>query len=286
MNKYFKKTMVLIIFGIIFFFLFTSLLGFYTSIRPPKIISHTTPENFGLEFEKISFITDDNITLRGWFIPHKNPKSKTIILMHGYPADKGDILPSTAYLAQEYNLLLFDFRYLGASGGSYSTIGIKETKDLKAAVNWLKSRGINEVGVWGFSVGGAVALMAATDTPEIKAIISDSSYASLKLLTPDLYRLPGLRYPLGWMSGLWAKLLLNIDIYKDSPQKAGQELKLPILIIHSQSDKVIPFTHGLLLQQALSNNAKAEFWFSKDLIHGERNIQYQQKILDFFAKHL
>ena len=35
-----------------------------------------------------------------------------MILLHGYPADKGNILPVLAFLHADFNLLLFDFRYL------------------------------------------------------------------------------------------------------------------------------------------------------------------------------
>ena len=92
--------------------------------------------------------------------------------------------------------MLFDFRYLGQSEGRYSTAGVKETEDLRAAINFLKSRGVNEVGVWGFSMGGAVALATAVMVPEIKVIISESSYASLDLMALELYRIPLLEYPL------------------------------------------------------------------------------------------
>ncbi len=141
---------------LIFFILLTSLWGFYSSIRPPKIISTITPQDLGLEYEEISFTTADNIKIAGWLVPSvaEGLKAKTIILLHGYPADKGDILPALSFLSNKYNLLLFDFRYLGKSGGRYSAVGAKEVEDLLAAIYFLKTRGIEEVGVWGFSMGG------------------------------------------------------------------------------------------------------------------------------------
>lgn len=116
--------------------------------------------------------------------------AKTIILLHGYPADKGDILPSLAFLNERYNLFLFDFRYLGQSEGLYSTAGAKETDDLASAIEYLKSRGVEEVGVWGFSMGGAVALMSIKKIPEIKAVVSEASYANLGLMARELLSPP------------------------------------------------------------------------------------------------
>src|SRR6267142_2627906 len=149
-----------------------SLWGFYSSIRPPKIISSITPRDLKMDYEDVWFKTADGLTLRGWYIPCAKETQKTLILLHGYPADKGNILPALAFLHEDFNLLLFDFRYLGKSEGSYSTAGAKEVEDLLAAIQFLKGRGVKEVGVWGFSMGGAVALMAIEKALEIRAVIS------------------------------------------------------------------------------------------------------------------
>lgn len=283
-NGVHKRMYILAI--IISFFIFTSLWGFYISVRPPKIHSPITPQDLGLDYEDISFVTSDNLTLRGWFLPSKASFAKTIILLHGYPADKGNILPALSFLNKGYNLLLFDFRYLGQSEGKYSTAGAKEVEDLRAAIKFLKARGIQEVGVWGFSMGGAVALMAAKDAPEIKAIISESSYASLSRMAPELYRLPVLRHMLGFLTELWARIFLGINVKEVSPQDRVKNLTLPILIIHSKNDKVIPFAEALLLQDALKNNPDAGFWFEKNLVHGQLGKEYEKRIEEFFGKNL
>lgn len=49
-------------------------------------------------------------------------------------------------------------------------------------------RGIDEVSMCRFSMGGAVALMTAPRMPEIKAIVSESSYARLDLMAHEMYR--------------------------------------------------------------------------------------------------
>ena len=153
--------------------------------------------------------------------PHSAEKAdKTLILLHGYPADKGNILPALAFLHADFNLLLFDFRYLGESEGSYSTAGAKEVEDFLAAIRFLKRRGIKEVGVWGFSMGGAVGLMAIDKAPEIKAVVSESSYASLAEMALQLFRMPLLNYPMAYLIGFWANLFLGIDVRDVSPAES------------------------------------------------------------------
>ena len=266
--------------------IFASAWLFYISIRPPKIVSSITPRNLNMSYEQVSFPTVDGLTLRGWFVPSEKKAAKTLILLHGYPADKGNILPALAFLHADFNLLLFDFRYLGESEGSYSTAGAKEVEDLLAAIRFLKTRGIEEVGVWGFSMGGAVGLMTIDKAPEIRAVVSESSYASLREMALQLFRVPLLNYPMAYLIGFWAKLFLGIDVRDVSPAEKIRNTTVPILITHSSTDAVVPFSQAKALQGALINNHRAEFWFNDDFAHGQMGSDYQSRVRNFFQKNL
>jgi dipeptidyl aminopeptidase/acylaminoacyl peptidase len=268
------------------FLILASIGLFYISIRPPKIVSSITPRELNMPHEQVSFATADGLTLRGWFIPSAKKAAKTVILLHGYPADKGNILPALAFLHTDFNLLLFDFRYLGESDGHYSSAGAKEVEDLLAAIRFLKHRGIKEVGVWGFSMGGAVGLMAIDKAPEIKAVVSDSSFASLADMALQLFRVPLLNYPMAYLIGFWANLFLGIDLKDVSPAENIRNTTLPILITHSSTDAVVPFSQAKTLQQALVSNSRAEFWFNEEFAHGQMGPDYQSRIRNFFQKNL
>ncbi len=281
-----RKVTIRLVIAAFLFFVFGSLWGLYISVRPPKILSPLTPRDLGLDYEEVSFQTEDGLKLRGWYIPSKKKSLKTLVLLHGYPADKGNILPPTSFLQEDFNLLLFDFRYLGQSEGRYSTAGIDEVKDLLAAIGFLKGRGVQQVGVWGFSMGGAVALMGVKKAPEIRAVVSESSYASLSEMAPRLFRIPGLRNILGYLVEFWAKIILGIDIRSNSPLHSVRQTTVPILLIHSSADTVIPFRHAQLLREALADNPRAEFWFKEGYAHGQLGTEYQNRLRDFFDKNL
>lgn len=281
----FNKLMSVTI-SIIIFLLILSLWGFYSAIRPFRIVSTVTPADYNVKYEKISFKTRDGILIRGWFVPSSDSKAKTIIVLHGYPADKGDILPSRLFLHPHYNLVFFDFRYLGESEGRYSTVGKNEVLDLLAAIEYLHSKGMHEVGVWGFSLGGAVALMTAPLAPEIKAIVAESSYARLDWMANDYYRLPLLRYPLAQLTRLWAWIFLQYDINSVSPATTVSRLNIPILIIHSKHDNVISYEHALLLEKSLIKNPHAKLITVEQLQHGYPMQDYQKIILDFFNENI
>lgn len=281
MNAIFRIGLVVLAFLILI-----SAWGFYISIRPPKINSSITPRALNLQYENVSFKTADGLTLYGWHVGSEKKTGKTLILLHGYPADKGDILPALAFLQSDFNLLLFDFRYLGQSEGSHSTAGAKEVEDLLAAIRFLKIRGVTEVGVWGFSMGGAVALMAIERAPEIRAVVAESSYASLSEMALQLFQIPVINYPIAYLIGFWAKLLLGIDLRDVSPAARIRNSAIPILITHSSADAVIPFSQAKSLQEALVNNPRAEFWFSEKSGHGQLDVDYQSRVRNFFLTNL
>ncbi|MCH8741586.1 alpha/beta fold hydrolase [Patescibacteria group bacterium] len=272
--------------ALFFFFLIVSFSGFLSAIRPSKIHSSITPASFSLDFEKITLKTSDGVELKGWLIPKQN-SDKVIIALHGYPADKGDILPAISFLNEDFNILLFDFRYFGESRGSYTTIGAKEVNDLLAAVEFAKERGFQKIGVWGFSMGGAVALMTAQRTPNINAIVADSAYAALPLFLTEPYEnLVFLKYPLAFFTRLWPKIFFGISIDEASPVKKVKGIKIPMLLIHSKEDEVVPFSHALLLKEALKDNPNAEFWFEGGVLHGQVQKEYQKRVNEFFQKNI
>lgn len=280
------KDVALTVGMIIAFFVILSLWGFYWAIRPLKITTPITPAYFKLPFEKVEFQTQDKVTIRGWFIPNANPHAKAIILLHGYPADKGNILSSRLFLHKNFHLLFIDFRYLGESGGAYSTVGKNEVLDVLAAIQFLKQKGIHEIGIWGFSLGGAVALMTAPKAPEVKAIITESSYARLDKMAYAYFRIPLLKYPLGELLRLWGLIFLGYDIKKVSPMDSATSLNIPILIMHSKKDEVIPFENAKLLRKSLKNKHNVHFLIFDNLYHGEEPRDFQKIVEEFFDKNL
>jgi len=210
-----------------------------------------------------------------------------VILAHGYPADKGDIFPAFYFLRKDFNLFFFDFRYHGESGGRYTTIGGKEVEDMLHAIDYLKRKDMKHIGIVGFSMGGAVALMCLDKTNDVEVVVSDSAYARLDLMADELYRqMAFMRKPLLFMTQIWSRLFLRIDLKSVSPMDAVRGKKTPILLIHSKTDEMIPFAQAEMIKEALSENPNAEFYFRDQLTHGMIEPEYQQRILAFLRKHL
>lgn len=280
MNLFFRIMLRVIIYGILAIGIL-SLYVFLTSIRPSRYITGVTPADLGLEYEDITIVTEDNIELAGWFIPSKNAKDKAIIICHGYPADKGNVLSFATFLHDDFNLLFFDFRAMGKSAGNVTSIGWKERMDFLAAVKYLKSKGIKKIGALGFSMGGAVIIMA--DSPEVEAIVTESAYADLESMVHLTYRNFGIfRYPFIYATRLWSRLFLGVDPVDVSPANCIKEIGSPILLIHSERDSMIPVEQAHILKRA---NPAAELWIIGEAEHGAvqgiKRGEYEKRIRDF-----
>ena len=253
MQIYLKILLFIALFLILF-----SLFTFFMSIRPTKIITNLIPSDLGLKAEEIIFESTDKIKLSGWFIPN-NKTNAAIIVMHGYPADKANLLGIAEFLAKDFNVFLFDFRSFGKSEGSYTTVGYLEKNDLLGAIKYLENeKNITKIGLYGFSLGGAVALMV--NHKNVKAIVTDSAYAKLSNMLKRMYGIFFIfKYPLAYLTKLYGILFLRINIDGVNPVDDISKIKAPILLIHAEKDSQIPVNEAYLLHET---NKNAELWSS------------------------
>lgn len=280
------KNLILIFLLIIAFIILFSFLIFIMSVKPGKWPIEFTPESFNLEYENATFESSDGLKLKGWFIPN-NKNNNTIIVMHGYPTNKADVLPFSMFLLKKFNVFLFDFRSFGESQGSYTTAGFKEVKDLDAAVKYLKNRkDVKNIGALGFSLGGSVAIM--NENNDVKAIVADSAYSNLNNMLEAMYRnFYFLKHPFVYMTRIYSKIFFGMDPKDISPATAIKNIDKPVLIIHGNKDSQIPVNEAQLLYNA---NKKNELWIVENADHGEtyalNKKEYEKRVLEFFEKNL
>ena len=207
--------------------------------------------------------------------------------MLGYPAEMANMLGIAEFLAKDFNVFLFDFRSFGKSEGSFTTAGYLEKNDLIGAINYLdKEKNLTKIGLYGFSLGGAVALMA--NHKNVKAIVTDSAYAKLSDIVKHMYRMFFiLKYPLAYLTKLYGILFLKINIDDASPADSIKSMKVPILIIHAEKDSQIPVKEAYLLHEA---NKNAELWIVENaehgMTHGINPEKYEKRVLEFFEENL
>ncbi len=267
------------------FILIISLLQFFLSIHPPRYNDPDTPDNYGLRYENVSFTTSDKITIKAWLISSEKANG-TVIIGHGYPFNKGNVLSVAKFLYPEYNLLFYDHRYFGESSGSITTVGKKEREDVKAAVNFVHKRFKEKpVFLYGFSLSASAMLMAKTN---VNAIIADSAYADLENMIKHIYKIFGpLKFPFVKTTDILAMIFFKVHPKKVSPALAIRDSDIPILVIHGEKDSQIPVENAYMLKES---NPNIELWIVKDSDHGEAHAlakdEYEKRIKGFLKRNM
>jgi uncharacterized protein len=266
-------------------FLLASLGSFWLAVRPPRLTVALSPEDYRLPVEAVRIRAEDGVSLAGWFLPR--PGAPAVVLLHGYPAEKADLLPLASALAPQFATLLVDHRYFGDSEGRATTLGFRERDDLKRVLDFLEARGATAVGVFGFSLGGAVGLLTAAEDPRIRALAAYAPFADLRALGHELYGWMWLgRYPFVEAMLLWGRLAFGADITRPTPAEAAARVAVPVLLVHSRTDEQIPFRHAERLRAALAANTRAEFEFMDRGRHGELPAGFEARLVRFFHRAL
>lgn len=266
-------------------FVALSLVSFWLAVRPPRVIIPLSPADVRLAVEELSIPTADGLRLSAWLVPR--PGAPTIVLLHGYPAEKADMLPLAAALARRFTVLLLDLRYFGRSQGRATTLGLRERDDLRRTIDALAARGFTGFGVFGFSLGGAVAMTTAVEDGRIRAIAAYAPFSDLRALGHELYAWMGpLRYPFVATMRVWSRLFLGGDITAVSPLAAAPRLAIPVYLIASRQDEQIGFQHAERLRAALAGNPRAEFAFMARGRHGELPADVEADLERFFLRYL
>jgi uncharacterized protein len=216
-----------------------------------------TPAIDQLAFDEVFLKTSDGVRIHGWFIPGpiKGKPAKTIALFHGNAGNISHRLDKLLELRKlGVNVLLLDYRGYGKSGGSPSEQGTY--RDGEAAYTYLtEKRKIPPADLifYGESLGCAVAIEMARRHPAGGLILESpftSTIAMGKLVFPWL--------PVRWMVRYRYDNLTKIS-----------ELHLPILIMHSPQDDVVPFAMG---QQLYAAAPQPKTFFE---LSGDHNAGYE-----------
>jgi fermentation-respiration switch protein FrsA (DUF1100 family) len=244
--------------------------------------------------EGVTFPSSDGTLLAGWFIPGESPR--TVILLHGFTDIRDKMLPHANFLhGAGYSVLLFDFRSRGESEGDAVTLGFHERGDVQGAVQFLKDRenadGEN-IGVLGVSMGAATAIMVAAETPELKAVVSESAFKSIDSAIASAFEhfihLPA--FPYAPITVFIIEQRLGLNTNQVVPEEyVGLISPRPVFIIHGQEDETIVPEDADALYSA-AKEPKESIWFIPDAGHAEgaeaAPEEYARRVVDFFDRYL
>jgi uncharacterized protein len=230
------------------------------------------PSAMGWEYEDIE-LPVGNETTHAWWIPAPEPARGVFLFSHGNAGNIADRLESVSIIrGMGFDTLVYDYGGYGRSTGKPSEA--RCYADIRAMYRWLtETRGIppERIVIFGRSLGAGPSIQLATEAPAA-ALIAESAFLSVPQMAQRLYPIfPG--------------ALLARHRFDNEAKIAG--IRMPVLLIHSPDDTIIPYDHGRRLYDLapqpkaflqINGGHNEGFWQSGSL--------YTSGILDFLQSWL
>jgi pimeloyl-ACP methyl ester carboxylesterase len=211
----------------------------------PKPFAHPDdPARYGLKPEAVAIRSPRlDLPLKGWFFQNPAAHGRAVLFLHGWRSHRQHMLkPYLSWLARGYSVLAFDHPGCGESPAGIATLGAGERDDAEAALRLLESRGYTRLAVFGVSMGGTTAIDLAAGHPEIRAVVSEATYARpVELTQPFLIR-KGFPFPylvgeavIAVASARAGRDIASAAAIDAVPRLAGR----PLFLVHGTADHVI-----------------------------------------------
>ncbi len=257
--------------------------------NPPKV-RRSWPADFPVTCLQTDFVSFDGTKLAGLFIPVEKGKG-TVVIVHGLGDCKESLAEQAEFLARNgYGVFLFDLRAHGRSGGKRGTMGYSESRDILAAMNFLREKGWDAGGLylWGVSLGATACLLAAADDGSVKGVIAESPFLSLEKTVSHharlFFHLP--KFPFVHLLLCITRLRTHVNAAEIDVERALPRLeRVPVLFIGGMADRRMPPETIRKLHE--DKPGRKSLWLTPNARHGQpysvAKEQYQQEVLLFLS---
>jgi len=272
----------------------------YTQPDPGVFAYAETPATAaGLAFEDVAFDVQSGETVRGWLVPAaQDQKGVGIVGLHGRGGDRRGQLGHLRMLHDlGAGVLLIDMRENGLSDGSERgmALGMREAQDAVAAAQELRERGYEQIIVFGCSLGGTTAILAAAQDPSIDGVIAESAIARFEDFVAGGAdrRLAMFGIGANWATSWWAGLVVDHTRRRIglssivSPLDAIEKIApRPVLLIHGLRDPWVAETHAQALRE--KGGASVDYWQIAEAGHCDGGSiagdEYRARVAALIAK--
>ena len=190
--------------------------------------------------ENVTF-RGEGVVLKGWKCKAVGERRGTLIYLHGFADNRASGAGVFGrFRRRGFDVVAYDSRAHGDSGGSAVTYGYFEKKDLRRVIDTLEP---GPVVLLGSSLGAAVALQLAADDPRVSAVVAAETFSDLQTVVKE-------RAPLFFTEDAIAESIGiaekegKFEMDEVSPELAAKRIKVPVLLIHGEDDSATPPGHS------------------------------------------
>lgn len=247
-SRFFILTISFFISGLTTFLLVAKLIFRDNWLQDPRRLLRTPTKIDEIPHKPFNVKTSDGITIRGYLISSENrsQNKKVVIIAHGGFRSKDMLVKviMAAWLRKYFDVIAFDFRGHGESGGVWTGDGVT-VKDLRAVVNFAKEEGYEKVGVFGRSMGGWTAILAAADEAVAMDEVRNIDALVVAGMPPNYYsEVPAVKGKIhllkipgsAWLFRVF--MGVRFKFFKDNRSALNEigKITIPILVLYNQAD--------------------------------------------------
>lgn len=196
----------------------------------------------------------DGATLDVWLIaPRRSPNRDSVhwvVILHGLADHKRTMLGLGRRFANHgVGAVLLDLRGHGLSSQTPLTFGAKEVPDISMVLDAVEDRGyaLGEVGTYGPSYGGAIAMLLAARDPRVTRAVSAGGFSSFRrLVTPTLVSRNAFLASLVPAAFVDHMVTLaarhgHFDAEEASTEAYIDDTDAQFVLVHSRDDEIVPY---------------------------------------------
>ncbi len=210
-------------------------------------------------FDTVRLTTHAGVLIDAWYAEPDSTAAGTVLLFHGIGASKGLMLAEAAEFRHlGYNVLLVDFRAHGNSGGNITTMGMRETEEVKLAFDYIKGRGEKNIILWGASMGAVVVAKAVGEYALTPAgVILEMPFSSLQSHLKARARVLGFpQQPFAFLVTGWIGLEQGFNGYNHSAVQYAGKINCPVLMQYGGKDQYVLREEVDAIYKALASSQK------------------------------
>lgn len=227
--------------------------------------------------EEVRFTAEDGVELRAFWLQPPNgvePGPCTWVLAHGLFRSSLELEPVGRMLRDDFGcpVLMLDLRNHGGSGEAPMTVGRGESLDVLASVQWLRGQGVENIGLFGVSLGSAAVAYAVPRAGALSGLVLDAPITDQReIIERSMSRLG---VPVVQQSVIFWSLSHNSEVAFDAiqPMDALTHLTgdVPVLLIGGGDDFRCPpeSVHGLAARLPTQRD-RLEVWIREGAAHGK-----------------
>ena len=183
-----------------------------------------------------------NVKLECWNLKTDSTAKGTVIIFHGYRGNKSSMIDrSDEFLKLGYNTLLVDFMGSGGSEGNTTTIGYRESQEVKSAYEYVSSKGEKHIYLFGTSMGAASIMKAMKDYQlPATALILECPFGSMFQTVSVRVKQMGLHtFPTSYLLMFWGGTENGFWAFSHNPADYAKNITVPTLLMWGEADEKV-----------------------------------------------